>query len=529
MKFARGVPDADALQTATEIAHAADTSTAKLWAERRPPVETYSGMQFIDVSVRLLAGGVALVFLVLCANASGLLLARFTARRRDFSLCSALGASRGRLLWQSTLESTLLGGTAAVLGVGLAWGLVSAAVVLLPADFVERSLNPLNVDARALAAAAIAGILATVLSGWLPAWMGTRSTEPQRTLERTTTETRSARVMSHALLISEVTLACALLLSATLLVRSFVNLSRVDLGFDPHGIVEVWMASRDDVRDPASRRLARERAVEALAALPGVRQAIGFSEIGMHWYDLYPDDPTSSPVKAQFHSYAVDAAWFDTYGVPFRRGRTFQPGDTADYVILSERLAASLWPAADPIGRTFYWQKERLQVIGVVHERTSPVRDMESDFNELYRPRATADAGGTVSLKCDGPCPSEGLIRQRVLVTAAMDVHSVNYLDEKYRQELAQPRVTAALGATFGLVALAAAAGGLFSVLSHTVGRRRREFGIRLALGSTPGQIRQLVVRDAWQVVIAGLCLGTGLAWLLAQTARRASLRRVSR
>jgi predicted permease len=518
MRFATGVPDADALRAATAAAHVADPSTSKRWAERDLPVESYSGTQYADVSVRLLVGGVALVFLVLCANASGLLLARFNARRRDFSLCAALGASRARLLWQSSLESTLLGSGAAALGLAFTWCLVRVAVALLPVDFVERSLNPLNVDGRALAAATALATVATILAGWLPAWIGTRGTQPQRTLDRTTADSRSARVLSRVFLIIEVTLACTLVLGATLLVRSFVNLSRIELGFDPRGIVEIWMSSNRTVTDPSSRQIARQQAVSALARLPGVRQAIAFAETGTNWYGLHPDDPGSTPVRAQFHSYEVSADWFDTYGVRVLRGRSFLPDDPMDAVILSARLAAALWPGADPIGRSFYWRKNRYSVVGVVQERTSPVRDMESAFTELYAPRAPSEEGGTVSLKCGETCPSEGLIRQRILATSAMDVHAVRYLANDLRQELAQPRAMAALGGAFGLLALAAATGGLFSVLSHTVGRRRREFGIRLALGSSPQQVRRIVIRDSMTVAISGVALGAGIGWLLART-----------
>jgi predicted permease len=517
LKLAAGVPDADALRLATETAHAADPSTANLWAERRPPVARYSGTEFADLSLPLLAGGVTLVFVVLCANVGSLLLTRFTSRRREFGMCSALGASRARLLWQASVESALLGITGALVGVGLAWLLIGVASGLLPAIFLTRSLNPLDLDGRALLAAALSGVTATLMAGLIPAWLGTRALGGPDRIDRTTTDPSGGRALSRAFLVTEVALACALLLGATLLVRSFVNLSAIDLGFDPRGIVELWIEPTPAVVAGEARRAATKQATAALASLPGITQVVQSVEIGTHWNDLYPDNPGSAAVPAQFNSHAVDTAWFDLHAVRFVRGRSFGASEEPDRVILSERLATSLWPTADPVGRSFYWDNRSYRIIGVVQERTSPVQDMEAEYSELYRPLGPAMTGGTISLKCDDGCPSEGVIRARVLASAPVDVHSVRWLEQVYREELAQPRAMATLGLVFGSLALAVAASGLFTVLSHAVGRRRREFGIRLALGSTPAQVRSLVMREGFRVAIAGLCLGSIAAWLLAR------------
>ncbi len=187
-KRAASVPAADALRVATQLAHAADSETSAFWADDATPIRgQYSGAQYVTSAVRLLGGGVVLIFFVLCTNVSGLLLARFNARRRDVALSSALGASRARLVWQASVENVLLGGMGAAIGVVLAFWLVAATSSLLPEAFVTRSLNPLNVDGRALAVAGLLAVLATMLAGLLPAWIGTRAAPAQSVVTRTST------------------------------------------------------------------------------------------------------------------------------------------------------------------------------------------------------------------------------------------------------------------------------------------------------------------------------------------------------
>src|SRR6202011_5967472 len=165
------------------------------------------------------AGAVALVFLVLCANVCSLLLARLSARQREFRMCAALGASRARLLPQAAIEHALLGGAGSGLGVAVAWGLVSVSRVLLPAAFLLHTLNPIDLDARACVVAILAGAVAIAGAGVLPAWIGTRpdTSSSLGRAERTSTETIAARTLTRVLLVTEVALACTLLAGATLL------------------------------------------------------------------------------------------------------------------------------------------------------------------------------------------------------------------------------------------------------------------------------------------------------------------------
>ena len=174
VRLAAGIPAPDAFRAATRLAHAADASTAQLWV-RTTPLAGARPDAYSARAVPLLAGGVVLVFLVLCANVSTLLLERFTVRRREFAMCSALGASRSRLFRQALAESAVLGLLGAVAGVLIAYTLVGFARSVVPQDFLLQTLNPLNLDLRAIAAATLCGFLGTAAAGLLPAWIGTRS------------------------------------------------------------------------------------------------------------------------------------------------------------------------------------------------------------------------------------------------------------------------------------------------------------------------------------------------------------------
>ena len=274
VRFARDVPRSDALRLATEAARAADSSNAGL----RPWVEPLAGLvldAYSQRAVPLLAGGVVLVFLVLCANVSSLLLARLTARQREFSLRSALGASRGRLIRQAFVEAAVLGAIGVVVGVSVGWLLVSVSRALLPEAFLLRTLNPLNIDVRALTVTSVASIAATLGASVLPAFIGTRvnAGESLRVIERGGTETRAARAATRGLLIAEIALACTLLVGATLLVRSFINLAGADRGLDATGVLTATMSlPRQEFPDRVARAAAAQLLEAQVRQLPGIHQ-----------------------------------------------------------------------------------------------------------------------------------------------------------------------------------------------------------------------------------------------------------------
>ena len=521
LRLAKDVSVADALRIATDIAHRVDPSTNTLHGVRQS-VSGAGVERYYRDAVPLLVGGVGLVFLALCANVSCLLLARFTARRRQFGLCSALGASRPRLLAQAFVEAAIVAGLGAVAGVALAHWLVVFAAAILPEAFLSQTLHPLRIDAPALVVATTLGCVATLMAGLLPAWMATRGTHTiaMGSVGRSSTETRGAQLLTRALLVAEVALACTLLISAGLLGRSFLNLARMDRGFDPRGLMTVSVVfggSKD-------RRLPVAATVEdQLRSLPGIAQIVWSNGAPMNGgqTDEYPyqtDTPGSAPVKLLIQDYFVGPDFFSMYRMPMLKGRSFEPGEDDTHVILGTRMAAALWPQGDPVGRTFTGGGNSFLVIGIAKEPRRPLLSTDAwlDFPTLYRPFIPGNYYATVTARCRAACPSEGLVRQRLLaIQPPLRSVQVQQLEDTYQEDLAQPRATAAVGLTFAAVALVAAAGGLFSVLQYAVGRRRREFGIRTALGSSALAIGRLVFREGAIVIATGISCGALLAWLL--------------
>ncbi len=524
VRFTADVPRADAARMATDAARAADGRNAELWLRVQP----LAGLvldSYYQRAVPLLAGGVVLVFLVLCANVSSLLLARFTARQREFSMRSALGASRGRLIRQAFVESSVLGVVSVAAGIGVAWMLVSLSRAFLPEAFLLRTLNPLNIDARALAVTSASGLVAIVAAGLLPAWIGTRADAQAslRITERSGTETRGARAVTRTLLVGEIALACTLLVAATLLVRSFVNLAKAERGLDVDGVLLATLSLPPPaLPDRSSRAIAARTIEEQVRQLPGVQRVAwtyGLPPRGaISFGDWRSDAPGNPVVDMQVDRYSVGREFFDVFGIPLLSGRTFDASDGDGAVIVGERLARTLWPGLDPIGRTFTFIKERFHVVGVAREIHHPSLDVRLDRPEFYEPFAGVGSYAMMSIKCGAGCANAAAIRQRIVSAhPAVRVHDVDALEDVYFEQLARPRAAAALGFAFAAIALLAAAGGLFSVLSYAVGRRKREFGIRTALGASPSQIRRVVLRDGFGVAVIGVGIGSVAAWLLAR------------
>lgn len=531
VRLASDIPEGDALRVATEAAYATgalDELPSTWRARRRPIVTAWFGDTYYQRAVPFLGGAVVLVALVLCANVSSLLLTRLRARRNEFRLCTALGASRGRLLRQALAESLMTGMSGAVLGVAIAAALVSVAATLLPQAFLARTLNPLSLDVRALLVASVVGLVATVVAGAVPAWLGTGArtggNADGQLVERRGTETRRGRTTVRALLVAEVALACALLVGGTLLVRSFVNLSRIDRGFDPTGIVTLRISFEDlRARGPEARQAVAMALDEAVRSLPGVRQTVWSGGAPMDSGALYFSDwttdlPGSQPVSLNVETFAVGQDYFDLYGVRLLKGRAFRPGDDSGVVIVGERLASAVWRDAEPVGRWLEWQGQRAQVVGVARETRRAVMDDGLDFADMYTPYLGRTWLPVLSVRCAGPCPSEGVLRQRIQAAGPGIVHAVTYLDDAFARDLEQPRASAALVLTFAVVALIASAGGLFGVLSYAVQERRREFGIRAAIGATPAAIAKVVYREGVIVGTLGLLIGGVIAAALAST-----------
>jgi len=335
---------------------------------------------------------------------------------------------------------------------------------------------------------------------------------------------RHARTLTRGLLVGEVAFACTLLVGATLLTRSFVNLAGADRGLVTAGVTTLWLSLGPTVSNDDAARLALTKTLEdELRHLPGAQQVAwsfglppggGMTSFG-EWISDAPGVPA---INLILDRYVVSPEFFALYGIPILKGRMFTATDTSSDVIVSELLAKTLWPGADPLGRTFRFMKESFHVIGVAREIHLPSIDARLDRPEFYHPYTTVSATPMVSIRCDPGCPDVAVIRQRLASThPTIRVQNAKLVADDYARQLARPRASAALAATFAGIAIIAAAGGLFSVLSYAVSRRRREFGVRSALGASRAQIRWVVLRDGVIVSASGLLLGAAFAGWLAR------------
>jgi hypothetical protein len=235
---------------------------------------------------------------------------------------------------------------------------------------------------------------------------------------------------------------------------------------------------------------------------------------------LGPPGSKRDPATAlQSDMYRVGPAFFEVYRIPILRGRAFEPGDALQDVVVGKRLADLLWPGEDPLGRSFATGREARRVIGVASEIALPTLDPSLDRPEFYTPMGSQSRTLYVNFRCRAACPGDAAIQAQMhAVHPGLRVRVVSPADDVYLTHLRLPRATAEVGGLFTVVAVLTAAGGLFSILSYAVGRRRREFGIRTALGASPTQLRRLVFQDGASLVAMGVAVGLLGAWMVARS-----------
>jgi predicted permease len=528
-----GVPESDALRLADEALKASVTLEPDERTVFRPiaagMVDPYSRRAVTALSI-----GVALVFLVLCANAMNVLLTRLTARSREFGVCAALGASRGRLLREAILETVFIAAVAAVAGLLLAAGLVQIARSYLPDAFLARTLTPVAISWRAVAATSLLGLIAAAIAGLMPAWMATRvdaAASLRGASVRSGTDSRAQRRLARGLLVVEVALAAALLSGAAQMVRTFVNLIHADRGLNADGVITAWVALPEFAfKDRPSRAAFTAALEDRLRQVPGVAQitlsgGVPPSSGGIYFGGVSSD--AGATVDGDVSFYNVSPRFFELLGIRLMAGRSFAEPSSDDEVIVGAQLAGKLWPGSSAVGRTLTMFKETYRVVGVAQEIRNPSLDPRSDSPEVYFPlvvrhgdRIDSTLLGSgqifVALRCGMSCPPlEALSSAIRSISAQAVIPQLGSMEDEYMKELARPRAAAALAAVFAAVALLASAGGLFGVLTAAVARRRREFGIRVALGIEPRRLTSLVLRDALTLAGAGLAIGIVAAWAL--------------
>ncbi|HYK41666.1 MAG TPA: ABC transporter permease [Thermoanaerobaculia bacterium] len=476
----------------------------------------------------ILAGIVLLVLAIACADAAGLLLARSERRRREIAIRSALGASRSRLVTQFLFESILLAVAGGAAGLVIAWWLVAAIRALAPADFpIPLDAAAALPDVRVIAFAFAASLVTGAAFGLLPALRGSRGDlVPDLKGERGRGGSGSM-ALRDAFSAGQVALSAVLLVGAALLLRTLAAERTVAPGFDAErGVVFTVDLARQGYSE--ERRLpVFSQILESVRGAPGVRTAvlgwmIPIANRGMVVTIDRAPDARMRTVDLNL----VGPGFYSALGVPLLAGREFRDSDTANsarVAVVNEVLAAKQWPGESPVGKVLPdvgMAKGPLTVVGVVanarfRSLRDPIRPMLSvPFAQFPRP------SGSILVRTTGnPSATVPAIRAAVAgVDPDLPVYGVRTLRDRVAGSLGQERLLASLLAGFAALALGLSVAGIYGVVSSSVEARRREFGIRLALGADRRRLLADVLGRCVRVAAIGLAIGVPAALLASRS-----------
>ncbi len=465
----------------------------------------------------VLLGAVGAVLLILCVNLANLSLARTAGRARESAIRTALGAGRAQLVRQTLTESLVLALAGGILGIVLAACggrlLVGAAPLDLP------RLGEVSLDGRVLGFALLISLVTGVAFGILPA-LRAAGAHPQEALKSgsyTTTEGRRGVRLRGVLVAVEAALGAVLLITAGLLIGSFVRLTHVDKGFDIQRVLAVRVAMPSTKYTEKVQQAAFfDRLLEKTRPLPGVLSAGLVSALplqGETWLDLVAAEGDQRPLfeRPMVNVRFVSPDYFKTLRIPFREGRPFDDSQrNRKVVIVSQGTARRLWPGQSPLGRRMLHNETLEEVVGV----TADVRSTSLDKDPVliiyvpYWQRPRLSAALLVRTTMDPRGIAAGVREAIHQVDADVPVPKMQTLEEVMANSVAQRRFQMMLVMLFAAAALALAGFGIYGVVSYSVARRRTEMGIRLALGADTGGLQRMVLWQGIRPVVAGLAVG---------------------
>jgi putative ABC transport system permease protein len=492
-------------------------------------------------SILLLLAAVGSVLLIVCLNLASLTLARGVARAREVAIRSALGASRLRIMRQLMAESVVLALVGGVLGTLVAYGTLSAGAAFLPdlrmvlprnlsAGLTRVGLGLLGIDLASFVAIAGVTSLAALLFGLGPAWRASRR-DPIDTMKTSTSGSVShgTRGLSlrNLLVVGEMAIALVVLTAGGLMVKSVLRLQATELGFRPASLLSVRMVLPGPQYNPARASQFLMDLIERLESRPGMQSVAygscapvtgGCNRTSAKFPGrVLPPDRTETPIGVLWAS----PRYFETMGIRLLRGRLFTPHDRAGQpkvVVVNETAALTYWPGEDPIGKRIALGQggfgDGAEVIGIVADVR--YRAVETAvLPDAYLPLLQAPrAQGFLFVRTDGA--PESIVPQIRTEVQALDPNlpliDVKMMATRFGEATWRQRSSAWLLGLFSLLALALAATGIYAVMAQGVEQRRREIGVRLALGAGRSDILRLIIGRVTAMAIAGIALGILIA-----------------
>ena len=514
----------DRLRAVTAGLHEAGGLARGQYLVAEVPIQIMNG-QRNAATFYVLLGAVALLMLVACANVSNLMLVRASMRYGELALRTALGAGRATLLRGALVESVVLAVTAAILAIPIALAFLRTMLGIAPPQLMFLGRAEASVDLRGLACAAVVALIACVMSGVLPAWRVSRVDAIDALKQHArATAGRSDDWWQGALVAGQIALVVILLAGAGVLLRSFIKLTAVALGFRTEGVavVDVRMPERHLAPGVGFRFMQQvaarvEAALNARVTVASGAPAPGFG-ISV---DVRPEAEGMPPPVAvlTLPSARVAPDFFDVLDIVIVEGRTFRPDDGDNVVIVNDVIARRYWGQVSPVGRRFRRSATQpwTTVVGVARDiKSRGPADAVGEGAEVYYPFGpSADPRFLTIIVVGGPTPAttiETVQRINWEQDPKLPIIEAGTMADRVGESIARPRFVLSLATAFAASALLLACVGVYGVSAYWVAARRRQLAIRLALGAPPRQVMAVVAARALSLAAIGAGVGLVVA-----------------
>ena len=522
--------------TAEQLRRDNDTVNRPGWYVGAAPLRDVA-IADMKAALWVLLAAVGCVLLIACANVANLLLARATSRQKEIAIRAALGASRGRLLRQLLTEGTLLGIMGGVLGLVVAFASLGTLVGLVPIRI--PSYIHIAIDPTVMLFTLVLGVLTGMFFSMVPALQILRhqhSAEELKQGGRTAAGVGSPK-MRNAIVALQLAFAVVLLVSAGLLIKTFIRLQQANFGFDQRNVLTARLGlPKAKYAKPEQQTAFYSQLVERLKATPGV-SAVGLNvslPLSGGWSQTFGIEGKTFDVRPHGYVGLINGDYFQAMGIPLISGRTFAQSDnkTAQpVVIVDTNIVRAYFGSEDPIGKRLiigmpdYPENTMFTIVGVVGavRHTNPLeKDTKGQYYLPYTQVAISETAVMLKTAVEPMSMAETLRKQVQSIDPTLPLEEVRSMEDMVDEYVAQPRFNMLLIAVFGGLALTLSAIGVYGVMAYSVTQRTHEIGVRMALGAMRRDVMRLILSQALKLAVVGL--GIGLIGAFAATRMLASL-----